>query len=152
MKKIKITTEGYKKLKQELEYLKTVKRPQVIERIAAARELGDLSENSDYDDAREQQSFIEGKILELENKLKTCQIMKKASSNGKVEMGSSVTVKSRMGEAVYKIVGENEADPLNNKISIESPIGSVLFGAKQGDVVKVRTPSGNVIYKVLKIE
>lgn len=152
MAKIKLTQAGYDKLQQELELYKKVKRPQVISRIAAARELGDLAENSDYDDAREQQSFIEGRILDLENKLKNCEIISKTQSNGQVSLGSLVTVKTNGSVARYEIVGESEADPIHSKISDKSPIGKALIDAKPGERVLVTTPQGKKTYTVLKIE
>ena len=152
MAKTKITRQGYEKLLAELKRLKEVERPQIIKRIAAARELGDLSENSDYDDARDQQSFIEGRILDLENQLKNCQIIDKTGTNGKVVLGARVTVITGGKKEIFELVGANEADPLAGKISEKSPIGSALMGAKVGERVTVNTPGGTVEYKILKVE
>ena len=152
MNKIKITKSGFQKLASELENLKKVKRPEVIKRIAAARELGDLSENADYDDARDEQSFIEGRIFDLEKQLKNCEITSGTNGSSEVVLGSRVVVKANGQKMVFEIVGATEADPMNNKISDKSPIGSALIGTKINDAVAVQTPRGTQTYKVLKIE
>ncbi|TSC92360.1 MAG: transcription elongation factor GreA [Candidatus Berkelbacteria bacterium Licking1014_7] len=152
MAKHKITQIGFDKLRQELDYLKNVKRPQVIKRIADAREMGDLSENSDYDDARDEQSFLEGKIKNLENQIKNCEIVGQIVKNGEIMIGSKIEVKVNGLKMVFEIVGQNEADPLQGKISDKSPIGSALLGAKPGDEVNVQTPKGIVKYQVLGVE
>lgn len=149
-REIKVTKEGYDKLKHELDDLIKNKRPAVIARIARAREFGDLSENSEYDDARDEQSFIEGRIEELENILKRAQVV--SGSNGdSVSIGSTVKVEVEGGHETYQIVGATESDPIKNKISVESPIGNALIGANRGDEVKVKTPGGEVIYKIVEI-
>ncbi|MEK7061981.1 MAG: transcription elongation factor GreA [Patescibacteria group bacterium] len=152
MNKIKITQSGYQKLVNELENLKKVKRPEVIKRIASARELGDLSENADYDDARDEQSFIEGRIFDLEKQIKNCEITSGINGSSEVVLGAKVTVKANGQNMTFEIVGATEADPMNNKISDKSPIGSALVGMKVNDSVDIQTPRGKQTYKVLKIE
>ncbi len=152
MNKIKITQAGYQKLVNELENLKKVKRPEVIKRIASARELGDLSENADYDDARDEQSFIEGRIFDLEKQIKNCEITSGINGSSEVVLGAKVTVKANGQNMTFEIVGATEADPMNNKISDKSPIGSALVGMKVNDSVDIQTPRGKQTYKVLKIE
>lgn len=150
IKDIQLTEQGFSKLKEELDDLIVHKRPAVIARIARAREFGDLSENSEYDDARNEQSFIEGRIQEIEDIMKRAKIVSKLS-NGQVGIGSTVKIEVEGGHEVYQIVGATESDPMNNKISIESPIGNALVGAAPGDEVKVKTPGGEVIYKIIEI-
>ena len=152
MNKVKITQAGYQKLVNELENLKKVKRPEVIKRIASARELGDLSENADYDDARDEQSFIEGRIFDLEKQIKNCEITSGINGSSEVVLGAKVTVKANGQNMTFEIVGATEADPMNNKISDKSPIGSALVGMKVNDSVDIQTPRGKQTYKVLKIE
>lgn len=151
MKDLLITHQGLEKLQKELADLKTVRRPAVITRIQAAKELGDLSENADYDDARNEQSFVEGRILELEDMLKRARVVTK--TNGKeIGMGSKVTVTTGGRSIVFEIVGSTESDPTQGKISAESPIGKSLVGHIVGDKVSVSTPAGDVLYKITKIE
>lgn len=155
-KPVYLTLEGKKKLEEELEYLTTVRRREVAEAIRSAKEEGDLSENSAYDEAKLQQGFLEGKVQQIEAQLRNAVIIE-ADSNGNkgiVGIGSTVTVlDEELGEEeTYTIVGSAEADPLEGKISNESPIGMALLGAKKKQEVNVETPGGDVIYKVLKIE
>ncbi len=147
-----ISQEGYNKLKAELELLTTVKRREIADRIEQAKELGDLSENAEYSEAKDAQALNEGRVLELSNILKNVTIVEKRAGNGEVSMGSQVTVKSKKGEMKYLIVSFNEADPLAGKISNESPLGVAFLGKKKGDVAKVETPKGEIEYKILKIE
>ncbi len=144
-----------KKIERELEYLKNVRRPQIIARIAAARELGDLSENADYQAAKEEQAFVEGRIRELERQLQREKQMRETQPKGEgVSLGSKVTCQaedSRTPE-VFEIVQPSESDPAAGKISIESPIGQALLGHLPGDVVDVETPDGVTTFKILKIE
>lgn len=151
MDKIVLTVQGMQKLKDELNHLKKVDRPEVIERIKTARELGDLSENADYANAREQQSFIEGRILELEEKLKLAEIVDVGSSSSTVCVGHQVTINCNGKEEIYHIVGENEIDPIQRKVSVNSPIGEALLGKKIGDEVTVKVPAGIKTCKVIKI-
>lgn len=147
-----VTPEGLEKLKAELKKLKTVDRPATIKRMAEARELGDLSENADYHDAREQLAFIEGRIEELEAMLKRVEVVTAKGKAGVVQMGSTVTVKSPHGTASYQIVGANESDPAGGKISADSPVGAALVGAKKGDRVTVGTPSGSIQYQLQEVK
>lgn len=147
-----ISQEGYNKLKEELDFLSTVVRKEIAERIEQAKELGDLSENAEYSEAKDAQALNEGKILELSSILKNVTVVENGSGNNEVSMGSKVTVKSDKGEKEYLIVSFNEADPLNGKISNESPLGLAFLNKKKGDVVEVETPKGVVSYKILKIQ
>lgn len=151
MKPVVISEVGLEKLKEELTNLKQVRRPQVIARIAQAREYGDLSENAEYEDARNEQSFIEGRIQELEEMIKHAQVVAKSKSNGQVVIGSTVKVKTDGKSFAYTLVGSQEADPLQGKISIESPIGKALLDRRVGEVVEVETPAGKTSYRILSI-
>lgn len=152
MKDLLLTKEGFEKLQKELDELKMVRRPAVITRIQAAKELGDLSENAEYDDARNEQSFVEGRIQELEGMVKRAKIVSKGNS-GFVGMGSKVTVTTKQGKpVVFEIVGATESDPAQGKISNVSPIGKALMNHIVGDSVTVTTPGGDVLYKITKIE
>ena len=146
-----MTKSGLEKAENEVKELKTVKRPNVIKRIKEARELGDLSENADYQDAREEQSFIEGRIQELEAMIKDAQIVD-APVGDVVGLGSKVSVESSFGQITYEIVGASESDPTEGKISNEAPLGRALVDHKVGDVVVVNTPDGEAQYKIHKIE
>jgi transcription elongation factor GreA len=147
-----ISQEGYDKLKDELNLLTTVKRKEIAERIERAKELGDLSENAEYSEAKDAQSLNEGRILELTNTLKNVTIVQRKESNEQVTMGSKVTVKTGDKEKQYTIVSFNEADPLEGKISNESPLGVAFLNKKIGNSFEVETPRGIVKYKILKIE
>ena len=149
---ITLTAEGYLELETELKELKEVKRPEVIKALKEARALGDLSENSDYDAARNDQAQLEGRIKELEYKLEHCTIAQ-ASSDGAVSVGATVVIEYDDGEEEeYKIVGSLEADPFENKISNESPIGKAVIGHKKGETVQVESPNGSypVVIKDVK--
>lgn len=148
-----LTEEGYKKLKEELEELKTVRRPAIANRIKEAKELGDLSENAEYADAREEQSFAEGRILELDATLKNAQVISAKDPNPEiVDVGDTITVQKN-GETVnYTIVGSNESDPTNGRISNESPFGQAFLGKKKGQEFTVETPRGSVKCKILEIK
>lgn len=146
-----ITQEGLDHLVAELQNLKTAKRREIADRIQAAKELGDLSENAEYHEAKEEQAFMEGKIVELEYIIKTAQVIKKKNS-GKVEVGSTVCVKSSDGkERTFAIMGPQEADPAGGTISNESPMGKAFLGRKKGDSVKVVTPRAVQEYTILSI-
>lgn len=147
-----ISQEGYDKLKEELDNLTMVKRKEIAERIERAKELGDLSENAEYSEAKDAQALNEGKILELMGILKNVTVVEKVAGGDEVLMGSKVTVKSDKGEREYSIVSFNEADPLEGKISNESPLGVAFLHKKKGDTVEVETPRGIMKYKILKIE
>jgi transcription elongation factor GreA len=147
-----ITQDGYNKLKSELDNLCTIKRREIAERIERAKELGDLSENAEYSEAKDAQALNEGRILDLTNTLKNVTVVdSNGGSNGEVSMGSQVTVSSNGKEKTYTLVSFNEADPLNGKISNESPLGVAFLRKKKGDLVSVETPRGTVEYKIIKI-
>lgn len=149
-----LTFEGLKKLEEEVEYLKTVKRKEISERIKVALGFGDLSENSEYDEAKNEQAQVEMRIMELENKLRNVKIIDEDEIETKtVQVGNIVQVLDmEYDEKVeYKIVGSTEADVTENKISNESPLGQALLGKKKNEVVDVETPGGLIQFKILKI-
>lgn len=153
-KKILMTYEGVKKLEQELEYLKTVKRKEITEKIKIALGYGDLSENSEYDEAKNEQAFTEGRIIQLENMLKNAQVVDESElPNDMVSLGKTVKVKDYEfdEEVEYTIVGSAEADPMSYKISNESPVGVALMGKKIGEEVEVIVPGGTNKFKILEI-
>lgn len=151
-----MTPQGEANLRAELENLKTVERPRIIEAIAEAREHGDLKENAEYHAAREQQSFAEGRIQEIEGKLGDAQVIDIASlpNNGKVIFGVTVTLLNIDTDATvtYKIVGDDEADVKQNRISYSAPLARALIGKEEGDEVVVRTPGGDTDYEIEKVE
>jgi len=148
-----ITQEGYNKLKEELDLLSTTRRKEIAERIERAKELGDLSENAEYSEAKDAQALNEGRILELTNILKNVTVVESIkSSGGKIDMGSHIKVSCDKKEKEFIIVSFNEADPLNGKISNESPIGMAFLGKKKGDEVVVETPRGEFKYKILDVK
>ena len=150
--KIMVTAEGYLELENELNELKNVRRPEVIQALKDARALGDLSENADYDAARNEQAQVEGRIKELEYRIEHCEIIDNKKKN-QVSLGSTIVIKYDDGEEEeYMIVGSLEADPFNNRISNESPIGTAVLGKKQGDVVSVVSPNGSYDVTILKIK
>lgn len=152
-KKVQLTRDGFAALKIELENLKNIKRPKLVERLSNARQEGDLSENNDYQSAREELDFLDGRISELEEIVKTAQVTGKNGASGGVGVGTKVTVKVNNGSTnVFDIVGEWEADPVNKKISHESPLGKALVGKKIGEKVEVEAPAGNLTYEILAIE
>ena len=147
-----LTPDGKRKLESELEYLLTVRRAQVAERIRQAKEGGDIMENAGYDDAKNEQAFIEGRIMTLQAILRDAVVLTQPSESDTVQIGSHVTVCDDDGEtSVYYIVGSTEADPQNGRISNESPVGRALLGRRVGDVVTVRTPGGNARLTILSI-
>jgi transcription elongation factor GreA len=146
-----ITQAGYDKLQEEFDYLTTVKRKEIAERIERAKELGDLSENAEYSEAKDAQALNEGRVLELANILKNVTVVDKTNNAESVVMGSTVTVEVKGEKKEYTIVSFNEADPINGKISNESPLGVAFAGRKKGDKVVVETPRGPVEYKLIKI-
>ena len=150
-KKYLLTQEGVIKLNEELKYLIETKRKEVIERIREAAAHGDLSENADYAQAREEQSFIEGRIQEIEDMIKNAEIITASTQHSSVTIGSTVTVKVRGREKIYTIVGSNEANPTAGKISNESVVGRALLGKKVGDRFPVNTPAGDMEYEVAGI-
>ncbi|MFC3116419.1 transcription elongation factor GreA [Cellvibrio fontiphilus] len=154
--KFPMTEQGAEKLRLELEDLKKVQRPRIVQAIAEAREHGDLKENAEYSAAREQQSFCEGRINEIEAKLSNAQIIDvtKIPHTGKVLFGTTVTmINLDTDQAMtYQIVGDDEADVKANKISVNSPIARALIGKEEGDVVVVKTPGGDVDYEIDTVE
>ena len=151
---IKVTDDGLKKLQDELEYLRTVGRSDIAEKIKVARGYGDLSENSEYDDAKNEQAKIEARIVELEAMLKNVEIIQDIKGTAKtVVVGVKVKVYDEEfdEEEVYHVVGSTEADPTNNKISDESPVGRALLGHKVNDIVFVEAPAGEIKLKIVGI-
>ncbi|MEK5498007.1 transcription elongation factor GreA [Bacillus sp. FSL M8-0077] len=148
-----MTEEGKRKLEEELEYLKTVKRKEVVERIKIARSFGDLSENSEYDSAKEEQAFVEGRITTLDNMIRNAKIIEDEGNSNIVSLGKTVTfVELPDGEEEsYTIVGSAEADPFEGKISNDSPIAKSLLGKQVDDKVTVQTPGGEMFVQIVKI-
>ncbi len=145
-----ITQEGIEKLKNQLTELEE-KRPTVAKRIKEAREMGDISENAEYDAARQEQAFIEGKIAELEDVIKNAKVVEKGAK-GVVHVGAEVTVHIEGEEETFHLVGAHEANPMENKISHESPLGAALMGKKVGDTFEVEAPIGKLTYKIVTID
>lgn len=155
MEKIPMTAEGYTALDAELKRLKSVERPAVIQAIAEARAHGDLSENAEYHAAKERQSFIEGRVAELEDKIARAQIIDISKLSGKqVKFGATVNLldEDSGAKAKYKIVGEDESDVKGGKISITSPIARALIGKEEGDVIEVMAPGGPKSYEIVKVK
>ena len=149
-----LTREGLKQLEDELENLRTVKRAEVKERLKEAIALGDLSENPEYDDAKNEQAFMEGRILELEKMIRNAKVIDEdAHQEGTVTVGSLVKVKDIEFDEIneYRLVGTVEADPMNNRISNESPVGRALLGRKKGEIVDVEVPAGIIKYEILEV-
>ncbi|MBI4127556.1 MAG: transcription elongation factor GreA [Parcubacteria group bacterium] len=152
-KPLYITREGLIRLKEELLELKTVKRQEIIERVQEARAHGDLSENAEYADAKEQQAFLEGHILELEEEIRQATIIEDQVRNGHaVTIGSTVRVRNHRDEREFTIVGPSEANPSQGRISNESPLGKAFLDRMVGDKVTVEVPSGKVVYQILSIK
>ena len=153
-KKIMLTQDGYDKLVDKLDYLKSVRRIEVSERLKAAIALGDLSENSEYDDAKNEQGRLESEISELEAKLRNSEIIHSAASTGKIMIGNTVTIRDVELDEVetYMIVGSTEADPDNNKISDESPLGAALLDKSAGVTVQVHAPTGVIEFEILDVK
>ena len=153
-KEIILTEEGMKKLQDELEHLKLVKRPEVSEKIKIARGFGDLSENAEYDEAKKEQAEVEERIQTLEQMLKYARVLDESEiASDVIGLGSKVTLwdEEFEEEVIYSIVSTTEADPMNNKLSVESPVGKALSGKKKDEIVTVMTPGGEVQYKILEI-
>lgn len=144
MNKNKLTKAGLEELKVELDVLVNTKRPKLVDRLSYARAQGDLSENSDYQSAKEELEFLDGRIEELTDVIKNAHVVS--------EKGTKITVKVNGKEVIYHIVGEWEADPLNKKISDKSPLGTALFGKKVGEKVEVQAPAGVVVYEIVAVE
>ncbi len=156
LNRIPITIKGAEKLKSELEYLKKTARPAVVAAIAEAREKGDLSENAEYDAAREEQGHIEGRIAELEGKIPALQVIdpKTVDAGDRIVFGATVTLYNEDEDAsvTYQIVGDDEADIKQNLISVSSPISRALIGKFEGDVVKFMAPKGEVTYEIEEVQ
>jgi len=150
-KPIQMTKGGLEALKVELDKMVKEKRPKLVERIAYARTEGDLAENSDYQTAKEELEFIDSRITELEEVLKNAQVVHNGSKSSS-GVGTKITVRQNGDKFVFEIVGEWEADPVNKKISAESPLGKALIGRKVGEKVAVEAPAGKVTYEILAIE
>lgn len=151
--KIHLTTEGLNDLKSEFVRLKDEKRPEIVERLAVARDQGDLSENQEYSRAREDLALIDGRIDEIRDVIANAVVIKGKGSNGEcVGIGSKVTVQLDNQEIVFHLVGEWEADPSSQKISHKSPLGQKLLGKKSGAEVEVEAPIGKLIYRIIRIE
>ncbi len=153
-KKIYLTKEGLAELKKEYDELTSKKRPGVLERVTQARNMGDLSENAEYVAAREELTFIDGRIDELEIILKQAVVIREGvkASNHAIKLGSTVTLHSNGKKEIFTVVGEWEADPTNKKISHESPLGRVLIGKRVGEKVQVEAPAGKITYSVVSVK
>lgn len=151
--KIYLTSEGFLEIEEELNHLKNERRPEIIKALKDARALGDLSENADYDAARDEQAKVEGRILELEKILEKATIIE-SNKDGKVGLGSTVTIYyiDDEEEEEYMIVGSKEADPSENKVSNESPLAKAIMGAKEGDVRSVESPNGKYDVKIVSVK
>jgi transcription elongation factor GreA len=153
-KEIALTSEGQARLEEELFHLETVRRREVGERIREAKDFGDISENSEYDDAKNEQAWVESRIAEISQILSNCTIIESPKKKDRVSLGTRVHLRDIAMDEVfaYQLVGSAEADPTHNRISNESPVGQAVMGAKKGDVIKVTTPRGSVVeYEVVSI-
>lgn len=144
-----ITAEGLEKLKAELDVLKNVKRKEIAERIQEAKELGDLSENAEYSEAKDEQSFIESRIQELESTVRNISIIQKTKKSDQIQLGSTFSVINDQEQSMtYTLVGKSEANPSQGKISNESPLGKAFLGKKQGETVSVSVPKGIILFTI----
>ncbi len=146
-----ISKDGLDKLRQELDEMLAVRRPEVAQRIHDAKEHGDLSENAEYEDAKNEQAFVEGRIQALESMIKNATLIDENTSTDHVQIGSTVKVTGEDGEETFMIVGSAEARPSDGRISNESPVGRALLGRRKGDKVLVQVPAGDFAYKILEI-
>jgi transcription elongation factor GreA len=155
VKEVILTPEGYEKLKSEIEYLSTEKRRDIAERIRAAREFGDIQENAEYDDVKNEQAMLENRIATLEQRLRDARVIDKSEvSSDAVSIGSRVRLRDlEVGKTIeYHIVGSAEANPAENKLSNESPVGRAIMGRKKGETVEVAAPRGTLKFKVMEIK
>ena len=155
MKEVILTPEGHKKLQAEIEYLSNEKRREVAERIRVAREFGDIAENAEYDDAKNEQAHLEARIAMLEERLKNARVVtKREIKSGEVSIGTKVRLRDMDAKETieYHIVGSAEADPAQLKLSNESPVGKAIMGRKKGEVVEVSAPRGSLKFKILEIK
>lgn len=148
---VQLTKQGYEALKVELALLVDTKRPKLVTRLSYARSQGDLAENNDYQNAKEELEFMDGRISELADVIKNAKVVATNGKSTSVGLGTTVSLKVGNAQHQFEIVGEWEADPVNKKISHTSPLGHALFGKKVGDVVEVEAPAGKVKYKIVKI-
>jgi transcription elongation factor GreA len=148
-----LTAEGIKKLQDELEYLISVRRPEIARQIADAKADGDVSENAGYDEAKNAQAFAEGRIMTIKGLLSSAVLIQENGSKETIDLGSKVTIRDRSygGEETYTIVGSTEVDPPNGRISLRSPIGRALMGHRVGDIIEVQAPAGKVQFQILSI-
>lgn len=146
------TKKGLEKLEKELDFLKKNKRKEISERIRQAASFGDLKENAAYDDAKDAQAFLEGRILELEEAIRSAMIVDESEKTGKVQIGSIIKVSSNDGEEKFQIVLQEEVNVMEGKISYQSPLGSSFLGKRNGETVKIETPSGEKVYKIIEID
>ena len=155
MKDVILTKEGYQKLKDEIEYLSTDRRREVADRIKTAREFGDIAENAEYDDAKNEQAMLEARIAKLEERLAAARVIEKRDiAKDVVSIGSKVRLRDVDAKQTveYHIVGSAEANPAEHKLSNESPVGQAIIGKKKGETVEVKTPRGSLKYKILEIK
>lgn len=152
MAKIQLTKQGYEDLQKEYQGLLKNKKPQAVDRLQKARAMGDLSENSEYTAAKEELAFVEGRTREIEEILNNAEVIKNNNTSDQVQVGSSVIVEANGKDDLFQIVGEFEADPMNKKLSQNSPIGQALINKKVGDLVEVNIPAGKVEYKIIEIK
>lgn len=153
MQRTLVTREGLEKMQKELDELRSTKRAEIAQRLKAAIAMGDLSENSEYDEAKNAQAFLEGRILQLEQQIRTAQVIEKVAKD-RVDVGSTVLIEDMEEHLQEKvtIVGSTESNPFEGRISNESPVGRALMGAKAGDTVEAKAPNGVLKYKVISIE
>ena len=152
-KQIKVTNEALAALVKELDELANKKRPKLVERLERARNEGDLSENSDYSNAKDELEFLDGRIDELKHVVENAVVIHKRNKDGRIGVGTKVTIKANSNkEHIYEIVGDWEADPVNKKISHESPLGKQLVGCQVGDKVEVEAPAGNLVYEIVAVD
>lgn len=147
-----LSEEGLERLKDELHNLKTTKRKELAARLEHAKSLGDLSENAEYQETKEEQSLVEAEIAKLEEMIRDAVLIKKDHKSDRVEVGSTVRVYSDRGEETYTIVGSEEANPREGKISNESPLGRAFLGRKKGEKVEIKTPGGTALYEIITIQ
>ncbi len=152
MNRVQFTQEGFEKVKKEHEELTKNKREKAVIRLQTARNMGDLSENSEYAAAKEDLAFVEGRIRELEELIKNAEIIQSNHTNGGADIGDKITVEVNGNKDEYQLVGEFEANPLEKKLSTTSPIGKAIFGKNSGEKVEVQVPAGKVIYTIVEIK
>ncbi|MGC8473541.1 MAG: transcription elongation factor GreA [Candidatus Dormibacteria bacterium] len=150
-KPVPLTPDGLRRLQEELEQLVSQRRPEIAQRIKHAKEFGDLSENAEYEDAKNEQGFVEGRILTLEQMIRNASLIGEAAADGSVRLGSTVTVQDEFGTSSYTIVGPAEADAASGRISLESPVGKALIGREPGEEVEVETPGGARRVRILEL-